>query len=269
MSYQLSIAVALSISVLGCANSAQMLRSRPVTHYPSSNTQLSTPGGLSGLLSLRCVKGDEESSSETTSEYHECTYVSADISGLVDQMGDPQVEAKRNTLVSLLTSISDMNCSTFLHRAFANRAGADFTKSFVTDIATGASAVTAFSSAAASSVLSVSNLVVGKGIDSFNSTYYFEKSFQAMESAITAERALIKTEMIAKQADVTGSYTIAHALSDIRRYDDACSIRAGLSKLVEISDDSNRRAQEKKTDVELSNDPKVTYQEQRAKRIEE
>lgn len=266
MSYQLSIAVALSISVLGCANSAQMLRSRPVTHYPSSNAQLSTPGGLSDLLSLRCVKGDEESSGEVSTTYHECTYVSADISGLVDKMGEPDIEARRNTLVSLLTSISDMNCSTFLHRAFANRAGADFTKSFVTDIATGASAVTAFSSAAASSVLSVSNLVVGKGIDSFNSTYYFEKSFQAMESAIAAERALIKTEMFAKQADPTLSYTIANALSDIRRYDDACSFKAGLSKLVEISDKSNGKAQGDKIDVEFSEKPTKTYLKQRAAR---
>ena len=45
------------------------------------------------------------------------------------------------------------------------------------------------------------------------------------------------------------------ALSDIRAYDDACSIKAGLAQLVQLADNKKKEDANTKLQVELSDDP--------------
>jgi hypothetical protein len=185
----------------------------------------------------------------------ECLYVSADVTGLLQARDSGSDTTTRDRAINFLISLSDMNCSNFLHRAFATKAGMDFSKGLFSDIATGVSAGVVHASPALAATLNVSNLVVGKGVDSFNATYYYDKTFQAMESAIQAERLRIRTQMLGKQAGSTKPpYDILQALSDVRAYDDACSIKAGLAQLVQLADSRKKEEQDNKLQVDISSD---------------
>jgi hypothetical protein len=261
MAYKKFLAIGLSLILEGCANTAEYLRSQPVTHFPA-NTTIAVPEELKNLLVLHCMKDQTTAYVENGTQTTECLYVSADASKITSTLKLQDETTVRDKAITFLTSLSDMNCSNFLHRAFANRAGLDFTKSFIADLSTGASAGTAFTNPAISAALSISNLVVGKGVDSFNATYYFDKTFQALESAIIAERLRIKTYILAKQAQTNANaqkgvvkYEIVQALSDVRQYDDACSIKAGLAQLVQLADAKKNDDQKTKIQVELSDNP--------------
>jgi hypothetical protein len=252
----------LVVLVAGCANTAEYLRSQPVTHFPAAAT-VKVPDELKSLLVLHCMKDQDTSYSEKNTTTKECLYVSADASNITSTLPKTEEAAVRDKAITFLTSLSDLNCSNFLHRAFAQKAGLDFTKSLISDLSTGASAGTAHASPSTSAALSIANLVVGKGVESFNATYYFDKTFQALESAIAAERLRIKTYITAKQAQAADpksrvKYELVQAISDVRAYDDACSIKSGLSQLVQLADSKKRDDERTKVQVELSADPPAT-----------
>lgn len=141
-----------SISLGGCANTAKYLRSEPSTHFPAG-TSLNLPENISPYLKLHCIKAEEikyEGEETANSTNSQCLYVSADVSKLSSSPPDPTI---RNQIISTLVSISDMNCSTFLHRAFANRSGFEYGKKLFQDIATATSAGTATIAAPFSAVL--------------------------------------------------------------------------------------------------------------------
>lgn len=238
------------------------MRSQPVTHFPAAATVV-VPVDLKGLLTLHCMKDQETSYEDRGVKTRECLYISADASAITSPINATDAPAVRDKAISFLTSLSDMNCSNFLHRAFANKAGLDFTKGFMSDLASGISAGTAHANPAVSAALSVSNLIVGKGVESFNATYYYDKTFQALESAIAAERLRIRTYIAAKQVQANRDtsayrYEIVQAMSDIRAYDDACSIKAGLAQLVQLADTQKRVDEKIRIEVELSDAPVST-----------
>lgn len=244
------------LGLTGCAGTAEYLRSEPVTHFQVTE-KMPVPEQLEKLITLHCMKSPD-TGQDSPSHGKECLYLSADISKLASAAPDNQL---RDQALAYLMGLSDMNCSNFLHRAFANKAGLDFTKSFISDLATGVSAGTVYANPAISAGLSVGNLVVGKGVETFNAVYYYDKTFQAMESAIAAERLRVKGYIIARQAKSNGTelpvlhYEILAALSDIRVYDDACSIKAGLAKLVQVADDQKAEEVKNNQNVEFSANP--------------
>lgn len=245
--------------LVGCANTSEYMRSQPVTYFPASEDFV-VPKELTGLIEVRCMMQDTDTDAVRATAKRQCLYVSADVSKL---SSITENEDKTNIAISYLTSLSDMNCTNFLQRTFATKASLDFSKNLISDMASAASAGTAFFSPAVSAALNVGDLVVGKGVESFNATYYFDKSFQAMEAAINAERTRIKTFIIARQAkaaipDSPVPYDLATALSDIRAYDDACSIKSGLSQLVQLADQSAQQENRQKVEVEHSADPSET-----------
>jgi hypothetical protein len=240
----------------GCASTSHYLRVTPTTHF-SKSRGLQLPPSVSEFLTLHCLRWEgiedddktREVAKESNSANNQCMYLSADVT-LLDSR-DLQIQ-ERNKIVRALITISDMNCSTFLHRAFANRAGLDYGKKFFQDLTTAISAGTASVSAPLSAAIDVANLVVGKGIDTFNATYYFDKSFQAMEAAIVAERAQRRAYITARLAKP--DYLISDALGDIRVYDDACSFRAGLASLNNVAEAKKTDAEKGKASVELAED---------------
>jgi uncharacterized lipoprotein YajG len=258
------LALAISIIVLtGCAGTAEYMRSQPVTHFPAMRT-VALPEELTGLITLHCMKDQETAYVENGIAARECLYVSADARNIFGTPKDAKTgEALTDKVITFLMGLSDMNCSNFLHRAFANKAGLDFTKGFISDLAAGVSAGTAHANPTTSAALSVGNLIVGKGVESFNATYYYDKTFQALEAAVTAERTHIRTYIFAKQLkskDVKNpvKYELVQALSDIRAYDDACSIKAGLAQLVQLANNKKKEDVNTKVQVELSNEPLET-----------
>ncbi|GJI97253.1 hypothetical protein RugamoR57_39710 [Duganella caerulea] len=260
MQARLLLKLSMCLFMSGCAGTAEYLRSQPVTHFPSAAT-IALPTQLNGLVTLHCMKDQAADYADGSgSATKECLYVSADASQLTKTLLPADATGTRDTAISFLISLSELNCSNFLQRAFANKAGLDFTKSFIGDMATGVSAGTAFKNPQVSAVLSVSNLVVGKGVESFNSAYYFDKTFQALESAIVAQRTRVKIYITAKQAQsntpgAAVKYDMSQALADIRLYDDACSIKAGLSQLIQLADAQKQTDQANKIAVELSDKP--------------
>lgn len=142
----------------------------------------------------------------------------------------------------------------------------DLSKQLFGDLATGFSAITAFNTPGVSAALinSLGNLIVGKSVESFNTQYYFDKTFQALESAITAQRLDVSRKIIAKQAKAKSktdpvSYGVVQALSNIRAYDDACSIKAGLARLVQLADQEKAVSVQKTNKAEI--DPKSVIEE--------
>jgi uncharacterized protein YfcZ (UPF0381/DUF406 family) len=242
--------------IASCGGTETFLRSQPATHIPSGSA-ITVDSSIKDFLKIHCLQSSSIKYTDTGSTGAECLYISADVSALAGATLTPEL---RLSVVDTLLSISDLNCSTFLHRAFANRAGLDYTKTLLQDLATAASAGTAFVSAPVSAGLSGTNLVLGKGIDTFNSTYYQQQTFQAMESAIDSARqivlATINTHESAKKEGTTeSSFTTAQALADIRDYDDACSFKNGLAKLNEIATNAKTNATTVKNKVQAEADP--------------
>jgi len=251
----------------GCAGSAEYLRSQPVTYFQPT-TDLTVPGLLAPYIKLRCMKARGSVTQQQDAE--ECLYISADASQLLNAVTATTTavattvtstasssttvtlsatQALRDQTIAFLMSVSDMNCSNFLHRAFAQKASMDLSKGFLGDLATGLSAGTAHADPRTSAALSLGNLIVGKGVESVNATYFYNGTFQAMESAIAAERIRIKTFIIAKQST---SYEMTQALSDIRAYDDACSFRVGVAQLVQLADIRKKQNDDARVCVELA-----------------
>jgi hypothetical protein len=252
----------LAVLVSGCAGTAQFLRSQPTTYYaqPSSKIEL-TDADLSQLFKVQCMRAQPADPFVAADKQSpQCLYVAVDASQIKT---DSNVSRSvRDKAIAYLLGVSDSNCSNFLDRAFANKAGLDISKSLASDMATGVSALTAFNTPAISAGLGLTNLVVGKTVDNVNATFYFDKTFQAFEAAVITERTRIKSDIINRQASrpvssTDGSavqYGLFEAMTDIRTYDDACSMRVGLSKLVETAS-AQKKAQ---TDQSSLADNKAT-----------
>jgi hypothetical protein len=228
-----------------CAGTEKFLGSQPSTHLPTGVAIVLDPS-IKDDIKVHCLESTSISYTDTTVKGAECLYVSADVSAL------PSVtltKETRNAIVGTLVSISDINCSTFLHRAFANRAGLDYTKTLSQDLATAASAGTAFVSAPVSAGMSAANLLIGKSIDSFNATYYQQQTFQAMESAIASARQEGLATINTHEAQDIDTYTATQALADIRQYDDDCSFKNGLAKLNAIATNAQSNATDLKAKV--------------------
>lgn len=242
------MAVAVLLLASGCADTAKYLKSEPSTHFPTKKV-LELPDSIKQYVQLHCIHAADIRYEDTDSTNSQCLYISADASLLGSATLD---KSKRDQVIRTLVSISDMNCSTFRHRAFANRAAFDSGKKIFQDVSTAISAGTASATPALSATLDITNLVVGKGVDTFNSTYYFDKTFQAMEAAIESERAQRHAYLVARQADA--NYLIGDALGDIRAYDDACSIKAGLARLIGVAEKGKEESEKRKLEVQTASD---------------
>lgn len=232
----------------GCASTDVYLRPERTTYIPR-HSDMKIQIDATHKIHMQCLEWD--GNKPETSQKIPCLYYSIDENAVFDtfsNIGTPQktgeieaqqeAQALRNRYMSFLINISDQNCSTFLNRAFANKSGFDTSKAITQDILTGTSAATANAVPHLAAGLGLANLVIGKSVDNINTTFYFEKTFQALAAAIKVARNEVMTEYILAQKDSNyASYTIYDALANIRRYDDACSIRIGLAKLQALAQD--------------------------------
>jgi hypothetical protein len=255
------LATCVTVFLAGCASTANYVHSTPSTLFVDSQLALPASETLKDKIQLQCMRyQDHNNLPDAPRNLRECLYVTTDASKLLASASKDIAE--RDEVISYLTAISDFNCSNFMMRAFALRTGMDASKSFLSDLATGASAGTAFSTPALSAGLSLSNLVVGKGVDAITGAYYFGETFSAMESLISAERMRIKRYIRSRQATVDNkfpAYDLRAALSDIRDYDDACSIKFGLGKLKQNADKVKTDESAKKIDSELDPSKAATF----------
>jgi hypothetical protein len=174
-----------------------------------------------------------------------CTYISADMQDLLAIPASFVQAPDRNQIVDMLLNVSDHNCSNFLVRAFAKKTNLDSRRNTLKDIGVGIATVIASPAPAVSAGIGLTNLVTGSAVDNYNASFYLEKTFQVMESAIGKERATVRARIVANSKKSPADYGLYAALNDIRSYDDACSIERGLSVLSEMTavqrDDAEKR----------------------------
>jgi hypothetical protein len=212
---QASLAAVLIAVLVGCAQFEVYLRPERTSYLAQP---LDPKEQSIHLLPLRddrdipfgivvtCLDRNGEIASSGTKTFEgnsaQCLYYSIEAKQLADSFarlprhstgsarGEATAEALRNAYLSYLLNVSDQNCSTFLNRAFANKASFDTGKSVFQDVVTGATAAIANASPHTSAGLGLTNLVLGKSVDNVNATFYFDKTFQAMAAAIDVERKM-------------------------------------------------------------------------------
>jgi hypothetical protein len=205
---------------------------------------------LEGLVHVRCAtisEGKYEASTPTTESVPKfagraCRYVSADVTELAGR-STPENSQMPGAALDLLLWISDYNCSNFLSRAFSVRSTLDLASKFIGDLASAASAGTVSAAPGVSVGFDVANILVGKADSNFDSQFYANATFNAMETAISAERAKRKAEILQRRRE-TKPYSLAAALTDSRYYDDACSIKTGLQSLLSIAKQADDKAKD-------------------------
>lgn len=248
--------------VCGCSATAALTTNEATVQFLTDD--IIVPGHLQGAVSIVCVKDgakrkikDRVSDSDKgkTTKERECLYLSIDGNKLYSQadtymQSTAESSKLRKDVMEIAVNLSDMNCSTYLHRVLANKSGFDVFSDIGESFMTAISAGTAITSPGVARGLSLSNLVLGTTVDQFNNTYFMNETFQALESISQAERLKIKLSIQAKQlladeSDVDDiNYGLFEGLSDVRELDDACSMRVALAKLVEIADDERKTEEE-------------------------
>lgn len=243
MAYGVTFAIALS----GCASADRYLR-------PEGSFYVPQPAAIDDLklkvqgtdIKLNCLDKDGNASvrSAANSADIQCLYYSAKVTDLLPAFEEApagvDLANRRNHFMSFLLNIADQNCETFLNRAFANKSSVDTTKNTIQDILTGTSAATANAAPPTAAGLSLANLMLGKTVDNINSTFFFEKTFQAIGSAIYLERSDIREQISKRAVQPYPKYTVFDVLTDVRRYESACSIRVGVSRLQSLAEDRAR-----------------------------
>lgn len=240
--------------MFGCAGTVGHLRAMPSAHFPT-HQDLKLPPDIPADIKLHCIREEEIQYRDLDTTNSECIFVSVDASSL---SGASLTRDQRTNIFSTLLGISEMNCNNWLQRVFANKAGLDFGKGLMSDIMTGVSAGIVTLSAPASAVLNGVNLVSSKGVDNFNKTYFYDKTFQAMEAAIRAERAKRKALLISRSADYS-KYSIVEELADLGYFDDACSIKEGLNALSNLAEESKKTNEKNKLEVESATNKVETF----------
>lgn len=206
----------------------------PPSIGPSAESIIAAPGG--DTVKVKCVRTPRSSNGPTeASKAEQCLYQSIDEQDVLKVQ--IRSKAERNRMVYLLMNVSNTNCSTFLMRAFASKAGADATRNTGKDIATAIAAGTAKVASGLSSGVGLFNLVGGSAIDNFNTSYYAEKAFHVMAAAIDAERDKARTRIVKNSSADLADYSYYEALLDLHTYDDACSLRRGLESLAKAAGD--------------------------------
>jgi hypothetical protein len=240
----------LALHLCACSSASGHLRSQPASYFTVED--FSPEGPLKDLVTLRCARVAAVKYKISTSTFApktECHYISADVTKLVNKLPENGADSQlREAVLDLLLGLSDYNCSNFLSRAYAFRSTFDLTSKFIGDLATAASAGTVVAAPGVSVGLDGVNLLIGKANSNFDSQFYADKTFQALESAIAAERTKRKTEILARRS--THKYSLMSALADARFYDDACSIKAGIQNLGDIANKAEKKEEDKNLAVQ-------------------
>ena len=233
-------------------------------------------------IAIKCVRTPDLLNSDMGSgkvKRPQCLYLSIDWQDVLGQRIRNEVE--RNRMVDLLLNVSDSNCTTFLSRVFANKAGLDATRNTGKDIATAIAAGTATVASGFSSGIGLFNLIGGTALDNLNSVLFSEKTFQVISSAVKTERLITRRALMEGKSRELANYSYLEALSDVQAYDQACSLQRGLERLAELASEKqrdeekhlhgvrNRELEELRSELEITRDQRAADQQQLMKAQQE
>ncbi|MED5597191.1 hypothetical protein [Janthinobacterium sp. P210006] len=253
--------IVLALTVLtGCASADVYLRPERTVFAQKKNVQTALSLVENENFDVWCLDSSGDRAKPQSTERFQrdsdlqCLYRSVDKDTLLPYFkltsttidgGNAALAYKRDVYIAYLMSVADQNCSNFLGRAFANKTSVDSLRGTLNDVLTGSTAAIATSAPPTAAALALTNLVTNKSIDNFNQSFYFEKTFSAMRSAIISLRSELRIQIQSNMSKNYRAYSISDAMSDMTRYDEGCSIMAGVNKLQQLADDST------KTRVEL------------------
>lgn len=246
------LVIACTLAALaGCASTSVYLGSDPGMHVPPIAGELEIPidPELAGLIDIRSI--DMHGNVTTDHSSGRSLYLSVDLTGVLARPNlgledgdalDLRLRDRRNDIMSVLLFVSDFNAETYLSRAFANRAFIETGNSVLQDVLAGISTGAATVSPPAAGAVSLSALVIGSAAEQVNASFYLNQTFQAMETVIRTERALLRRE-IRRRMNVLpyDQYALHDGLTDIRRYSELCSVRAGLQGLARVAELDRRQ----------------------------
>jgi hypothetical protein len=201
-----------------------------------------------GQLEVKCVRlsnllNREESAADQRQrqEPAQCIYMSADMQKVFEQ--PIRNKQERNRVVFLLMNISDANCTTYLHRFYATRAGWDAAHGTGKDVATAIASGTAKVAGGLSSVVGLVNLAGGTAIDNIDKSYYSEKTIQAITAAIKSLRASSKKLLLDSSGKELSEYSYFQAINDLEDFDHSCSLQRGIEQIAELANNASLDAE--------------------------
>lgn len=212
----------------------------PDLDVPPANApqpDLVTPAGPDDRLEIRCVRTPEMKLSATRqsgpNSREQCLYVGVDWQDILRL--PVRNKDERNRAISFLENLSETNCSVFTTRLLGNKATLDATRGSLRELATATSAGTAVVAPAISATVGLLNMVGGTSLDNVSSAFYADKTAQAINAAITAERARTQKILLDNRSKELSDYTYFQALKEWQSFDHACSMESGLEQLVAIA----------------------------------
>ncbi len=240
------ILIALSC---GCASQDKYLKAEGATHVPQSVSKIiPDDADIAALMTIRLVQPNGKITNGGSPD-KQALYYSIDMANLMAATKlyfisgtDQELARRRNDILEVLVLVSDLNSETYLSRAFAVDLSLRGIRGGLNRIFTAAQTATSLISAETTAVLGLSNLLIGGLGDEYNSLVYANKTYDALRSAIDAERVRIKSDIKKSTKQPYVQYTIQDALSDIRRLSEASSIRIGVALLLKIADQEKKAA---------------------------
>lgn len=260
------------IGVGGCANAAYKTHSEDSVYYAASQPTSDQP---TYEFKPVCViaAGRQKTERGRTRKFvggDSCLYMAVEGSYLLRHADTINKNPKRQSeLLEGLLLISDTNCSNFLHRALAVTTNWETGSSIVGGMTSVTSTALTKTKPDLSQLINLSGVIVGDVTTEMRKGFLLEGTFAALEKATNTLRAEIRAEIKGKRARLSdqrsaplvhrvpfgshfpmastrrmiwANYPVQDILRDIRRYDDACSLRAASQKLLSIATDAELKA---------------------------
>ncbi|MBW0150470.1 MAG: hypothetical protein KXJ53_04595 [Phenylobacterium sp.] len=147
-------------------------------------------------------------------------------------------EERRNRILHRLIAASDTNCGIFAENLYGVQATANFGLGSLATVLGGAGAIVSGVDAART-LSGLSSMASGVRAEA-NEDFFRQQWVEALTKAISSERDRLRTEMQSNAKASISAYPVEAAVADAIRYNNACSLVAGLQKVNEaviIADD--------------------------------
>lgn len=262
------LAVLFFLFVLaGCANTAYKTHSESSIFYAASqSTESSGTFKFNPICVVEAGRSSLDSLQPKFRGGDSCLYMAVEGSALLEHSSDINKDPERlDQLIDGLLLISDTNCSNFLHRVLAVTTNWETGDSIFSGITSVTSTALTKTKPDVSQIINLSGVISNDVTKELRKGFLLEGTFAALEKASNTLRAEIRAEIKNKRerrppqqnmpwvvgvpfqpavSDVTqqqpkrAAYSVIEILRDIRRYDDACSLRAASQKLLSIATDA-------------------------------
>jgi len=259
-------ATSLVLGVTACAAllagcnespSSRLWSESAITVPTSSEQALTIDPDVQPLIDIYLVKSDGSLYKQSTGKPSEQSlYRIVDVSRVIANpalgASTPAIaQDRRDKIVRIALGVADHNHEIYFNRVFRTYLLAHATRNILHTVFTGSTAVTALFSGTAAAGVAAGNLVVDSAVSEMDATLFVNQTFNAIDKAVTSERARVRADIEAKLAQRSNAqYDITQAIPDVQRYSNISSFRM----IAQIMADAGT-LKEKDNKGELANAP--------------